>query len=100
MAKNRRSPYDNFRNNSLLRTHLPGDAILPHRLRWQLSFQGIALDSASSRSLRHNSGANLTFAESHVADYKYSYICSNAVTKPVDPGVFDINWTYNRQRVP
>jgi hypothetical protein len=34
-----------------------------------------------------------------VAYFKYAYICSNAVTKAVDPGVYDINWTYNGVRV-
>ena len=51
-------------------------------------------------SSRHNSGANLNFADGHVAYYKYSYICSNAVTKAVDPGNPDINWTYDGRRVP
>jgi prepilin-type N-terminal cleavage/methylation domain-containing protein/prepilin-type processing-associated H-X9-DG protein len=51
-------------------------------------------------SSRHGGGANLCFADGHVSYFKYSYICSNAVTKPVDPGVADINWTYNGQRVP
>jgi len=51
-------------------------------------------------SSRHTAGANLNFADGHVAYYKYSSICSNAVTKAVDPGNPDINWTYNGQRVP
>jgi prepilin-type N-terminal cleavage/methylation domain-containing protein/prepilin-type processing-associated H-X9-DG protein len=46
-------------------------------------------------SSRHNAGANLTFSDGHVAWFKYSYICSNAVTKAADPGRPDINWTYN-----
>jgi len=50
-------------------------------------------------SSRHNAGANMNFADGHVAYYKYSYVCSNAVTKAVDPGNADINWTYNGQRV-
>ncbi|HEX4341936.1 MAG TPA: type II secretion system protein [Verrucomicrobiae bacterium] len=50
-------------------------------------------------SSRHTAGANLNFADGHVAYFKYSYICSNAVTKAVDPGVADINWVYNGQRV-
>ena len=50
-------------------------------------------------SSRHNAGANLNFADGHVAYYKYAYICSNAVTKAADPGNPDINWTYNGQRV-
>ncbi len=50
-------------------------------------------------SSRHNAGANLNFADGHVTYFKYSYICSNAVTKAADPGNPDINWTYNGQRV-
>ncbi len=50
-------------------------------------------------SSRHRAGANLNFADGHVAYFKYSYICSNAVTKAADPGNSDINWTYNGQRV-
>ena len=50
-------------------------------------------------SSRHSAGAELNFADGHVAYFKYSYICSNAVTKAADPGDPDINWTYNGQRV-
>ena len=50
-------------------------------------------------SSRHNAGANLNFSDGHVACFRYSYICSNAVTKAVDPGNSDINWTYNGQPV-
>lgn len=49
---------------------------------------------------RHNAGSNINFADGHVSYYRYSYICSNAVTKAADPGKPDINWTYNGQRVP
>lgn len=51
-------------------------------------------------SSRHNAGANLNFADGHVNYYKYTYVCSNKVSKAVDPGNPDINWTYNGQRVP
>jgi prepilin-type N-terminal cleavage/methylation domain-containing protein/prepilin-type processing-associated H-X9-DG protein len=51
-------------------------------------------------SSRHSAGANLNFADGHVAYFKYAYICSNAVTKAADPGDPDINWTYNGQPVP
>ncbi|MGO8927832.1 MAG: prepilin-type N-terminal cleavage/methylation domain-containing protein [Limisphaerales bacterium] len=54
---------------------------------------------AAQISSRHNAGANLNFADGHVAWFKYSYICSNAVTKAADPGRADINWTYNGQPV-
>jgi prepilin-type N-terminal cleavage/methylation domain-containing protein/prepilin-type processing-associated H-X9-DG protein len=48
---------------------------------------------------RHNAGANISFGDGHVGYFKYSYICSNAVTKAADPGNPDINWTYNGERV-
>jgi prepilin-type N-terminal cleavage/methylation domain-containing protein/prepilin-type processing-associated H-X9-DG protein len=54
---------------------------------------------AAQMSSRHNAGANLNFADGHVAWFKYGYICSNAVTKAADPGRPDINWTYNGQPV-
>jgi prepilin-type N-terminal cleavage/methylation domain-containing protein/prepilin-type processing-associated H-X9-DG protein len=49
---------------------------------------------------RHNAGANMNFADGHVSYFKYSYICSNAVTKAVDPGNADIHWAYNGNRIP
>ena len=49
---------------------------------------------------RHNTGANLNFADGHASYFKYSYICSNAVTKAVDPGNADIQWAYNGNRIP
>ena len=55
---------------------------------------------AAQISSRHNAGANLNFADGHVAWFKYAYICSNAVTKAADPGRADINWTYNGQPGP
>jgi hypothetical protein len=51
-------------------------------------------------SSRHVAGADLNFADGHVAYFKYTYLCSNAVTKAADPGRSDVNWTYNGQRVP
>jgi len=51
-------------------------------------------------SSRHNAGANINFADGHVAWYKYSYVCSNGVTSAGDPGNSDINWTYNGVPVP
>ncbi|HEY1663538.1 MAG TPA: type II secretion system protein [Verrucomicrobiae bacterium] len=50
-------------------------------------------------SARHNIGGNLTFADGHTAYFKYTYVCANGGTKPVDPGNSDINWTYNGQPV-
>lgn len=46
---------------------------------------------AAQISSRHGAGANLNFADGHVAWFKYAYICSNAVTKAADPGRADIN---------
>jgi prepilin-type N-terminal cleavage/methylation domain-containing protein/prepilin-type processing-associated H-X9-DG protein len=54
---------------------------------------------AAQISSRHNAGADINFADGHVAYFKYAYICSNAVTKAADPGDPDINWTYNGQPV-
>ena len=50
---------------------------------------------AQQFSGRHNVGGNLTFADGHVAYFKYSYVCRNTGTKPGDSGVSDINWAYN-----
>ena len=55
--------------------------------------------AAADSSSRHDAGANLNFADGHVAYFKYACICSNAVTKVADPGNPDINWTYNGQPV-
>jgi prepilin-type N-terminal cleavage/methylation domain-containing protein len=46
-------------------------------------------------SSRHNAGADLTFSDGHAAYYKYSYICTNTGTSAGDPGLPDINWTWN-----
>jgi prepilin-type N-terminal cleavage/methylation domain-containing protein/prepilin-type processing-associated H-X9-DG protein len=54
---------------------------------------------AAQISSRHDAGANLNFADGHVAYFKYSYLCSNAITKAADAGRPDINWTYNGQPV-
>jgi prepilin-type processing-associated H-X9-DG protein len=43
-------------------------------------------------SSRHNSGASISFADGHAAWFKYSYVCSNEVTKAADPGDPDIQW--------
>ena len=56
--------------------------------------------NTSKFSSRHNGGANLSFADGHVAWFKYNYVCSNAVTKAADPGRPDIHWTYNGEPVP
>jgi prepilin-type N-terminal cleavage/methylation domain-containing protein/prepilin-type processing-associated H-X9-DG protein len=51
-------------------------------------------------SARHNVGGNLAFADGHVGYFKYSYVCANGGTKPVDTGVPDINWAYNGVKIP
>ncbi len=51
-------------------------------------------------SSRHAAGADLNFSDGHVGYYKYSYVCFNAGTKATDPGLSEINWTYNGQKVP
>lgn len=56
--------------------------------------------SVAQISSRHTKGAEMNFADGHVGYYKYSYICFNAGTKATDPGVADINWTYNGQKLP
>ena len=56
--------------------------------------------NVSKFSSRHNAGANLTFADGHIAWFKYNYVCSNAVTKATDPGNPDIHWAYDGTPVP
>lgn len=51
-------------------------------------------------SSRHDSGANLSFGDGHVSYYKYSYVCTNLITKAGDPGRSDIQWTYDGHRLP
>jgi prepilin-type N-terminal cleavage/methylation domain-containing protein len=50
-------------------------------------------------SSRHNAGAILGFSDGHAQYYKYSYICTNTGTSAGDPGLSDINWTWNGQPV-
>jgi prepilin-type processing-associated H-X9-DG protein len=50
---------------------------------------------AAQISSRHNAGANINFADGHVAYFKYTYICSNKGTSAGDAAEPDINWTYN-----
>jgi prepilin-type N-terminal cleavage/methylation domain-containing protein/prepilin-type processing-associated H-X9-DG protein len=51
-------------------------------------------------SSRHNAGANLSFGDGHVGYFKYSYACTNLITKAADPGRPDIQWTYDGHRLP
>jgi prepilin-type N-terminal cleavage/methylation domain-containing protein/prepilin-type processing-associated H-X9-DG protein len=50
-------------------------------------------------SARHNVGGNLTFADGHVAYFKYTYVCADGGTTPLDTGAPDINWAYNGQKI-
>jgi hypothetical protein len=40
------------------------------------------------------------FADGHTAYFKYSHICVNTGIRPTDPGIPDINWTFNGHAVP
>ena len=51
-------------------------------------------------SARHNTGGNLTFADGHVGYFKYTHVCSDGGTTPLDTGASDINWAYNGQKIP
>jgi prepilin-type N-terminal cleavage/methylation domain-containing protein/prepilin-type processing-associated H-X9-DG protein len=51
-------------------------------------------------SSRHLGGSSLTFADGHASWYKYSYICSNVVSKAADPGAGDISWSADGHVVP
>jgi len=61
---------------------------------------GTSHGTTTQLSSRHDAGVNLSFADGHVAYFKYSYVCLDAGTKAADPGRADINWTYNGQAVP
>jgi len=43
-------------------------------------------------SSRHAQGSVITFMDAHAAYYKYTYACSNVVTKAADPGHPEIQW--------
>jgi prepilin-type N-terminal cleavage/methylation domain-containing protein/prepilin-type processing-associated H-X9-DG protein len=49
---------------------------------------------------RHSAGASITFADGHTSWFKYTYVCSNAVSKAADPGEPEISWSYNGHTVP
>jgi prepilin-type N-terminal cleavage/methylation domain-containing protein/prepilin-type processing-associated H-X9-DG protein len=55
---------------------------------------------AAQISSRHNAGANIAFADGHVAWFRYSYICSNGIASAGDASDPDINWTYNGVAIP
>jgi prepilin-type N-terminal cleavage/methylation domain-containing protein/prepilin-type processing-associated H-X9-DG protein len=46
-------------------------------------------------SMRHDQGANLGFSDGHAAHLKYDYIVVDAGGKPSDPGLPDVNWSYD-----
>jgi prepilin-type N-terminal cleavage/methylation domain-containing protein/prepilin-type processing-associated H-X9-DG protein len=49
---------------------------------------------------RHSSGADIAFLDGHAAWYRYDYICVARNGKPADPGLGDINWTFDGHMVP
>ncbi|MGA2248061.1 MAG: prepilin-type N-terminal cleavage/methylation domain-containing protein [Verrucomicrobiota bacterium] len=51
--------------------------------------------SLNHLSARHTAGANLTFLDGHSAHFKYNYLAYQEGTKIGDPGVPDINWSYD-----
>jgi prepilin-type N-terminal cleavage/methylation domain-containing protein/prepilin-type processing-associated H-X9-DG protein len=51
--------------------------------------------SLNHLSSRHNAGANLTFLDGHAAHFRYSYMCFQNGTKIGDPGLSEINWSYD-----
>jgi prepilin-type N-terminal cleavage/methylation domain-containing protein/prepilin-type processing-associated H-X9-DG protein len=51
--------------------------------------------SLNHLSSRHDAGANLTFLDGHYAHFLYSYLCFQNGTKIGDPGLSDINWSYD-----
>lgn len=46
-------------------------------------------------SERHDLGANIGFSDGHVQWYKYAYAIKDVNGKPTDPGLFDINWSFD-----
>lgn len=50
-------------------------------------------------SARHNLGGNLTFADGHVAYFKYTQVCADGGTTPLDTGNSEINWAANSQKI-
>jgi prepilin-type N-terminal cleavage/methylation domain-containing protein/prepilin-type processing-associated H-X9-DG protein len=50
-------------------------------------------------SARHNVGGNLMFADGHAAHFKYTYVCADGGTTPLDTGVPDINWAASGQKI-
>jgi len=55
-------------------------------------------------SSRHSAGADIAFLDGHASWYKYDYVVipvnGNNGLKPGDPGLPDINWSYDGHQVP
>jgi len=55
-------------------------------------------------SSRHSAGADIAFLDGHSAWFKYNYVVTpvngNNGLKPGDPGLSDINWSYDGHAVP
>jgi len=56
---------------------------------------GCPRGSLNHLSSRHAAGANLTFSDGHAAYFRYTYMAYQEGTKIGDPGVADINWSYD-----
>ncbi len=56
---------------------------------------GAPRGSLNHLSSRHNAGANLTFLDGHAARFRYSYLAFPKAGKIGDPGVGDVNWSYD-----
>ena len=42
----------------------------------------------------------MTFMDGHVARFKYTDVCADGGTTPLDTGNSDINWAYNGVKIP
>jgi prepilin-type N-terminal cleavage/methylation domain-containing protein/prepilin-type processing-associated H-X9-DG protein len=51
-------------------------------------------------SARHSQGSILTFADGHAYWYRYNYMCVDGGSKAADPGVPDIQWSFDGHVVP
>jgi prepilin-type N-terminal cleavage/methylation domain-containing protein/prepilin-type processing-associated H-X9-DG protein len=56
---------------------------------------GAPRGSLNHLSSRHNAGANLTFLDGHSAYFKYTYLAYQKGTKIGDPGLEEVNWSYD-----
>ncbi len=51
--------------------------------------------SLNHLSSRHDAGANLTFLDGHAAHFRYDYLCFQNGTKIGDPGLPEVNWSWD-----